>query len=185
MRRLLAPLAAIGLTLAVAGTVLAWVQPILTSDCAPDANSYAWKINLHSEDNYSIDWSFDSGFAGATTVDFGSSGDHSFTTPRGGATLYVRWSSDHSSKAQADANGDLCEKESQAESVAESVAQSVEQSVEAGTGTPAGSLPNSSLSGTGSNPLTTVVFSLVLVGSLSALAYGNVRVTKKGARSIR
>ncbi len=177
MRKLLAPVAALGLVLALAGTVLAWVQPTLTSDCAPDANHFAWKINLHNEENFSIDWSFASNFSGATTTNFGSAGDHSFLTQRGGTTLYVRWTSDHNSKAQTAANLDLCVKES--ESVAQSVAQSVEGSVAGGTG-----IPNTSGSGGGSNPLPTIIFSAVLLASLTALAYGNVKMAK-GTRPIR
>jgi hypothetical protein len=65
------------------------------------------------------------------------------------------------------------------QSVAESVAQSAEGSVDAGTGTPAGSQPNTALGDSGVNPLPTVAFSLILLGSLGALAYANV----KGARS--
>lgn len=187
MRKLLAPVAALGLVLAMAGTVLAWVQPTLTSDCAPDANHFAWKINLHDEQNFSIDWSFASNFSGATAIGFGSAGDHSFVTPRGGSTLYVRWTSDHNSKAQANANLDLCAKQSEsadesgseAESVAQSVAQSAEGSVAAATG-----VPNTSGGGNGTNPIPTIVFSTVLLASLTALAYGNVKMAK-GTRPIR
>jgi hypothetical protein len=56
------------------------------------------------------------------------------------------------------------------------VSASPEQSVEAGTGTPAGSIPNTSLDSNGSNPLPTILFSLVLLGSLGTLAYTNVKV---------
>lgn len=108
MRRLLAPVAAVALLLATVGTALAWVKPTLTAECAPDATHYAWKINLHSEGNYNIDWSFFADFEPATKVNFVTAGDHSFVTPRGGTTLYVRWSSDKGSKAQATANASLC-----------------------------------------------------------------------------
>ncbi len=238
MRRLFAPIVASALVLATAGVVLAWVQPTLTAQCAPDENSYAWSIHLHSEGNYNIDWSFDSNFASFTTTNFGSAGDHDFTTPRGGPTLYVRWTSDHGSKAQAAANGDLCQEESVAESVQESVAESVqesvaesvqesvaesvqesvaesvqesvaesvqesvaesvqesvaesvqesvaesaEQSVEAGTGTPEASTPDSAVGGHGGNPLPTVLFSLVLIGSLGALAFTNVKLARVSTR---
>lgn len=193
MKKLLAPAVALTMLLATAGLALAWVQPSLTPKCAPDENSYAWTINLHQEGNYSVDWSFQSNFAGSTTVDFASAGDHDFTTARGGSTLYVRWSSDHASKAQANANSELCEQtvveqsvaesvteavQSVAASVAESVVQSAEQSVEAGTGTPGASIPDSSISGSGSSPLPTIIFSMLLVASLGSLAYGNVRVAK-------
>ncbi|MEO8252371.1 MAG: hypothetical protein ABI578_07845 [Chloroflexota bacterium] len=241
-KKLLAPVVALGLVLATAGIALAWAQPTLTARCAPDENSYAWTINLHTESNYRVDWSFQSTFAGFATVDFASAGGHDFTTPRGGSTLYVRWTSDHASKAQATANADLCEQQSVAESVvqsveqsvaesvqesvaesvdqsvAESVAQSVEQSVaesvqesvaesvdqsvaesvaqsvdqsvaestgqsaeqsvEGGTGTPAASIPDSSMSVNGSSPLPTVIFGFLLLASLGALAYTNVKVVK-------
>jgi hypothetical protein len=195
VKKLLAPVAALTMVLATAGLALAWVQPSLAPKCAPDENSYAWTINLHQEGNFSVDWSFQSNFAGFATVDFGSAGDHDFTTVRGGSTLYVRWSSDHASKAQANADADLCEQPIDEESVAESVAESVqesvaasvaesagqsaEQSVEAGTGTPVASIPDSSVSGNGSSPLPTVIFSMLLVASLGSLAYSNVRVAKR------
>jgi hypothetical protein len=213
VRKLFAPVAALALVLMTAGIVLAWVQPTLTAECAPDANNYAWKINLHTEDNYKIDWSFDSTFGTFTTVDFLTAGDHSFTTVRGGTTLYVRWFSDHSSKASAAANAELCTQVEQsipasvaqsipasveqsvaasvAQSVAASVAQSVaasvpasaEQSVKAGTGTPAASTPNTSTFGGGSGPLPTVIFSMVLLASLGTLAYTNVKVARVPRRN--
>lgn len=308
MRKLLAPVAAAGLLLVMVTTVFAW-QATLTSDCAPDANSFAWKINLHEEPDYNIDFSFDSDFGTFWTVDFLTKGDHSFTTARGGETLYFRWSSDHGSKGQAEANGDLCapppapdiqivksndagdttvepgtevtytyevtntgnvpltdvvvkdqiegsdnaacepvaydssdgndddildpgetwtftctttlqgttsneacvsanvvdevdedlvKVDQQSEPVTDcddntvevshspeqSVAgsESPEQSVEAGTGTPAGSIPNTSLDGSGPNPLPTILFSLVLLGSLGTLAYTNVKVVANRKR---
>lgn len=180
MRRLLAPLAAIALTLATVGSVLAWARPMLTAECAPDANSLAWKISLQGpEDNYSIDWSFDSAFAGATTVDFLTAGDHSFTTPRGGWKLYVRWSSHHGSDAQADANLQICQEGSQSQPA------SGEQSVDAGTGTSGGgTIPDASMDGIGSNPIPTILFSLLLLGSLTAMVVTNVK-TAKDAPPIR
>ena len=176
MRRLLAPVAAIALTVATVGTVLGWARPMLTAECAPDANSLAWHINLQGpEDNYKVDWSFDSGFAGATTVDFVSAGDHSFTTPRDGWTLYVRWTSHHSSHAQAAANLQLCTKGS------ESQPETGQQSVEAGTGTP-GTIPDASVNSKGSNPTTTIVFSLLLLGSLTAIVVTNVKTAREAGR---
>ena len=217
MRKLLAPVAAAALLLAMVTTVFAW-RATLTSDCAPDANSFAWKINLQNEPDYKIEFSFASNFSGSWTVDFGTSGEHSFTTPRTGATLYFRWVSDHNSKGSAAANANLCEQQSVAESVAQSAAESVAasvaqsvaesvaqsvaasasecqqteqggntcpsavQTVEAGTGTPAGSIPNTSIDGSGPNPLPTILFSLVLLGSLGGLAYTNVKVVARDKR---
>lgn len=109
MRKLLAPIAAVTLVLAMAGTVLAWDDPDLASECAPDQDHYSWKITLPTENNYIIEWSFDEDFIGASVVDFGSAGEHSFTTPQGGPTLFVRFASDHKAKAKADANTELCE----------------------------------------------------------------------------
>jgi hypothetical protein len=161
------------------GTVLAWAHPMLTAQCAPDANSLAWTITLTGpEDNYRVDWSFDAGFAGATTVDFGTAGDHSFTTPRGGWKLYVRWTSHPGSTAKADANLQLCTQGQQSQSAQQSVGQSGEQSVEAGTGTPGGTLPDSAVGSNGSNPIPTVLFSLLLLGSLTAMAVTNVKTAK-------
>jgi hypothetical protein len=65
--------------------------------------------------------------------------------------------------------------ESEEESVAESVEESGEQSVEAGTGTPEESAPDGALSLNGVGPLPTIAFSLILLASLGALAYANVK----------
>jgi len=67
------------------------------------------------------------------------------------------------------------ESASEAESVPESEAASGEQSVEAGTGTPAESTPNGALSLNGVGALPTILFSLILLSSLGALAYANVK----------
>jgi hypothetical protein len=81
--------------------------------------------------------------------------------------------------------GSASEAESASASAVESAEQSVEgsgqqsasgnQSVEAGTGTPAGSVSNGAIGGNGQSPLPTIVFSLILLTSLGALAYANVR----------
>jgi hypothetical protein len=68
--------------------------------------------------------------------------------------------------------------ESQAESVSESVGQSGEQSVEAGTGTPSESQPNTAMGFGGSNPLPTIAFGLILLASLSGLAFVNVKAVR-------
>jgi hypothetical protein len=60
-------------------------------------------------------------------------------------------------------------------SVAASVPASAEGSVKAGTGTPAASTSNTALFGDGSNPLPTILFSLILLASLGTLAYANVK----------
>ncbi len=195
MRKLLAPVIALGVALVTAGIVLAWSQPVLTAECAEDASHYEWKINLPTEADYNIDWSFDSGFATFTHHDFVTAGNHEFLTAQGGPILYVRWSSDHSVKTQADANAELCTPPSVEQSIAASVEQSIAasveesiaappvQTVEAGTGTPAASVPNTSLNGNGSSPLPTVIFSMVLLASLGTLAYTNVKVARAPHRN--
>jgi len=60
----------------------------------------------------------------------------------------------------------------------ESVPESGEQSVEAGTGTPAGSMPDGAQSTDGSSPLPTIAFSLILLASLGALAFANVKASR-------
>ena len=67
---------------------------------------------------------------------------------------------------------------STSESVAESEEASGEQSVEAGTGTPKESTPDGSLFGNGNSPLSTIAFSLILLGSLGGLAYANVKTVR-------
>ena len=73
------------------GQAGAWSTPTLTAACAPDASHYGWTVNLPHESNYKIDTSWNSSFSGATTMDLGTAGAHSFTTARGGSKLYVRW----------------------------------------------------------------------------------------------
>ena len=69
--------------------------------------------------------------------------------------------------------------ESVQESVAESTTQSPEGEVEGATGTPEASLPDGAMGGgNGSNPLPTVLFSLILLASLGTLAYANVRTVR-------
>lgn len=293
MRKLLAPIAAMTLIAATAGIALAWQQPTLTANCAPDENSFAWTINLQgTEDNYKIDLSWD-GFATApfATIDFGSAGDHDFTTVRGGPILYVRWNADPKTKTSLSGDAELCVPPQPAIEIRKSndaadtvepgtevtytyevenigntplsnvvvndqlagsdnaacepvayqssdgndddildagetwtftcttalqgttgneacvsanvgtdvaeaqpqvvedcddntveVSHSPEQAVEAGTGTPAGSIPNSALGSSGPNPLPTILFSMVLLASLGTLAYTNVKVVARRNR---
>jgi len=57
--------------------------------------------------------------------------------------------------------------------------ESPEGSVEAATGTPEASTPNTAFGGDSGNPMGTLLFTLILVGSLGALAYANVRTVRK------
>jgi len=72
------------------------------------------------------------------------------------------------------------EEQSVAESASEeeSVAESGEQSEKAGEGTPEESQADSALFGLGSSPLATIAFSLILLASLGALAYANVKTVR-------
>jgi hypothetical protein len=65
--------------------------------------------------------------------------------------------------------------ESVPESAEQSVAESGEQSVKISTGTPAESAPDGALSLNGVGALPTIAFSLILLASLGALAYANVK----------
>ncbi|MGV0985079.1 MAG: hypothetical protein ACOYB2_11020 [Limnohabitans sp.] len=108
MRKLFALVSAFALVLGLAGTALAWQKPSVEAQCAPDAEHYAWTVTLTgAESNYDFDWSF--GKNGPWTKVDGSSGANDLTTPRGGDTLYVRWTSDHSSVGKAEASDELCE----------------------------------------------------------------------------
>ncbi|MEX0710370.1 MAG: hypothetical protein WD116_04100 [Chloroflexota bacterium] len=70
--------------------------------------------------------------------------------------------------------------ESVEQSVAESVAQSAEEEIEAGTGTPdpEESQPDTALGVVGSNPLPTLGFGLILLASLTGLAFANVKAAR-------
>ena len=63
----------------------------------------------------------------------------------------------------------------ESESATESAGSGGEGSQKAGEGTPAGSVSNGALSADGSSALPTIAFSLILLASLGALAYANVK----------
>ena len=154
MRKLLAGSAGVVLALTLATGVLAWGNLTLTAECAADTATYAWTIDLPNENNFKVDWSFDADFATFATVDFGLAGEHQFTTPRSGDILYVRWSSDHDTMAQAMSNQEVC-----AAAIPPTPEGSVkagastptpEGNVQGGTGTPGAGLPDTSV-GAGSS----------------------------------
>jgi hypothetical protein len=101
-------------------------------------------------------------------------------TPTGYSSL--NWNAAGQAIFSNDCNGaseqPVTEPESQPESGEE--AESGEQLVEGGVGTPGGSMPDSAQSLGGPSPLPTIAFSLILLASLGALAYANV----KSARTI-
>ncbi|HET7082222.1 MAG TPA: hypothetical protein VFJ00_00730 [Candidatus Limnocylindria bacterium] len=81
----------------------------------------------------------------------------------------------------AGAEQSVAESESEAESIPESGEESDEggdQSVEGGVGTPEGSMPDGAQSLDGASPLPTIAFSLILLASLGALAYANVKTVR-------
>jgi hypothetical protein len=86
--------------------------------------------------------------------------------------------------ASHNAEQSVGENESEAESTtghdpgAGSVAGSGDQGIEAGVGTPAGSMPDGAQPFDGSSPLPTIAFSLILLASLGALAYANVKSSR-------
>jgi hypothetical protein len=69
--------------------------------------------------------------------------------------------------------------ESVTESVEQSVAESGEQSIEAGAGTPAETQPDTAMGLGDSNPLPTIGFGLILLASLTGLAFVNVKAARK------
>jgi hypothetical protein len=182
VRKLLPLLSASILTLAIAGTAMAWQNPQLVSDCASDENSYAWWVTLPgSEPNYNFDWSFSSNFSNATTVNAGGTAPFYFETPRGGSTLYVRWSSDHGAKTSALADGELCVKPTPTPTPEQPTpTPTPEGSAAGGTGTPAPSIPDTAAGVSGATgTLATLGFGLILVVSLGALAFANVRGARR------
>ena len=173
MRRLLPLLSALILIVAAAGTTLAWSDPDLESECAPNENEFAWSIWLPTESNYDMEFSWSADFSNAWDVTFPGNGIHEFTTARGGTTLYVRFDDDHNANDSEPANDELCEEP-------ESPTPTPEGSQAGGTGTPEPSLPDTATGITGfASPLATVGFGLLLVVSLGALAYANVRTVRR------
>jgi hypothetical protein len=78
----------------------------------------------------------------------------------------------------ADELVDESESDPGSESVPESGDESGDQLVDAGTGTPAGTMPDGAQSIDGSSPLPTIAFSLILLASLGTLAFANVRASR-------
>jgi hypothetical protein len=107
------------------------------------------------------------------------------TTPTGYPSL--NWDATGRSIFNNGCNGadeqPVAEEDTQPESdpEAESVPESGDQGVEAGTGTSEGTMPDGAQSIGGSSPLPTIAFILMLLASLGALAFANV----KSVRDIR
>ncbi len=177
MRRLLAIGAGVALTLGLATAAFAWDNMTLNAECAPDSASLAWTIDLPREKNYKIDWSFDATFATFTTTDFGSKGEHAFTTARDGDTLHVRWHSDTSVTAEAMANEELCVQGGQATPTPTSTP---ENGVQGATGTPSG-IPDTAVTDTSSTGLPALLFGMLLVVSLATLVTLNLNAARSRA----
>jgi hypothetical protein len=195
MKKLLAAGAGSVLALSLVTGVVAWGALTLSAECAADEATFAWTIDLPAgENNYKIEWSFEANFATFTTVDFGTAGEHDFTTPRGGTILYVRWSSDHDTTAQATANAEICGQTAATPTPSPAPEGSVgpggstptptpESNVQGGTGTPAPEVPDTATSGSGSvGPIPAIGFGLILLASLGILAGANLKATKRARR---
>ncbi len=103
---LLAGFACAALLFAMVGVALAWNNPTVRANCAPDANHYDFTITLAQESDYNMEWSF--GPSGPWTAFVGKQGDNDLVTPRGTGDLYVRWASDQGSIGHATPNSGLC-----------------------------------------------------------------------------
>jgi hypothetical protein len=178
VRRLhLALISSVIVILATAGSVLAWSNPDLQALCAEDENTYSWRIVLPTESNYDMQFSWNNFTTVAFSHTFPGNGAHEFTTPRDGATLYVRFEDDHGAKDSQAANSELCEPPSESQP-----GESAEGSVGGGTGTPpqGGSIPDTATSiPSQAGPLATIGAGMILLASLGALAYANVRTSRR------
>jgi hypothetical protein len=88
----------------------AWNGPIVTPLCAPDSTNFAFKVTLTQEENYKMQWSWNTDFSGATAITL-NMGDNTVIVPRGthkNDLWYIRYVSDTGSVGSAKANGDLC-----------------------------------------------------------------------------
>jgi hypothetical protein len=99
------------------------------------------------------------------------------TTPTGYPSL--NWNADGQAIFENGCNFEGEQPAAEEESVPES--GSGDQGVEAGTGTSGGTTADTAMSGDGVSPLPTIAFSLILLASLGALAYGST----KSVRDIR
>ena len=130
----------------------------------------------------SVDFTVDSPDLAALVVLKGSAGSniYDYSGFAGGGVASddgLQWVSDQGSDNQVI----FCLAEEQTESEPQSQPQSEpEGSVGGGTGTPAASVPNTAMSlGGFGGPLATLVFGLILLGSLGALAYANVAAVRR------
>ena len=124
-----------------------------------------------------VDSSSYTGDGGNGILDIGETWTFSCST-----SLNVTTSNEACVVADVAANQDLKVAEQQVQACDDEkveVSQSPEQSVEAGTGTPAASTPDTSLSGAGGGVLPTILFSVILISSLGTLAYANVRAMRR------
>ncbi len=97
-------------------------------------------------------------------------------TPSSGHLSLVAGGTGHNDDNSAEENS--FETGVQCVSTTVEVAPTPQQSVKAGTGTPAQTQVDTALSQRGSNPLPTILFSLILLASLATLAYRNVQTVR-------
>jgi hypothetical protein len=95
--------------------VFAWSGPVVTALCAPDGTHFSFNVNLASESNYNMQWSWSANFSDPTpNIKLLHSGDNTVTVPSGshnsGDTWYIRFVSDTGAVGSAKANGTLCHK---------------------------------------------------------------------------
>ena len=91
--------------------VLAWTSPSIASVCSNDQAVHNWTVTLSGPSSdfgpNDIQWAADAAFTSPTSVTM-VAGANSLSTPSSVTTLYVRWSADHNSKANATWNGGPC-----------------------------------------------------------------------------
>jgi hypothetical protein len=92
-------------------SVKAWNAPTVTSLCAPNEDNFSFKVTLSTESNYNMEWSFDSGFTGATSTTL-NLGDNTVTVPRekhnSGDIWYIRFVAPDHATGSANTDGTLC-----------------------------------------------------------------------------
>jgi hypothetical protein len=93
-------------------TARAWNAPIVASLCAPDESHFSFKVTVTAESDYNMEWSFDPGFAGATSITLILGDNIIPPVARGshvtGDLWYIRFQSDHSVVASTHSDGTLC-----------------------------------------------------------------------------
>jgi hypothetical protein len=150
--------------------VKAWSAPVVTSQCAPDENNFSFKVTLAAEINYDMEWSFDPGFATATSVTL-NLGDNTVTVPRdghiSGDPWYIRFTAPDHATGSANADGTLCNPPTASPTATPTSTPTPTPQVESAT-TPA---PTTSTECVATKPGTPVILSVVQKGSDATLTW--------------